>query len=95
MAAIGRDVLAQGCYFESPLPGEHRNRAVRDAGREGAQASGRCPRHDRLGQKGSREIDFMHRPAQERVAQGAADNAGFLALLSERRKNAEQGFVAE
>ena len=37
----------------------------------------------------------MHRPAQERIAQGAADDAGFLALLSERGKNAEQGLVAE
>ena len=95
MAAVGRDVLAQGCYFEGPLPGEHRDRAVRDAGRDGAQAGGRCPRHDGLGNKGGREIDFMHRPAQERIAQGAADNAGFLAFLIERGKNAEQVFVVE
>ena len=37
----------------------------------------------------------MHRPAQKRIAQGAADNAGFLALLIERGKNAEQVFVVE
>jgi hypothetical protein len=95
VAAIGRNILAQGCHFEGSLPGEHRDRAVRDAGRNGAQAGGRCPRHDRLGQKSSREIDFARRPAQERVAQGAADNAGFLAFLIERGKNAEQVSVVE
>ena len=64
-------------------------------GRNGAKASGFGQRHDRLRQKRGRKIDFMRRPAEERIAQGAADNAGFLALEIERGKNAEQGFIAE
>src|ERR1700730_287192 len=95
MAAVGRDVLAQGCYFERPILGEHRDRAVRDAGRDGAQAGGRCLRHDGRGKTGGREVNFMHRPSQERIAQGAADNAGFLAFMIERGKNAAQAFVVE
>ena len=64
-------------------------------GRNRAKAGRLGPCHDGARQKRGRQIDFAHRPPEERIAQGAADDAGFLSLLRERGKNGAQGLDAE
>ncbi|TPV98057.1 MAG: hypothetical protein USCAAHI_02475 [Beijerinckiaceae bacterium] len=95
MTAIGFYVLTQGCHFKSLFPRKQGYGAMLKAGRNGANARRFRPRHDRLRQKRGRQIDLAGCPAEERIAQGAADNAGFLACMIQRGQNGAQGLIAE
>ena len=76
---------------------------MRDAGRDRAKARGLGARQHDVGRRGRREIDFLERAPKQRVAHGAADDAGFIAVLidgvehaPERRaadKSRERGFL--
>jgi len=89
MAAIGRYILAERRHLKGLFPREQGYGPMLKPGRYGAKARGFRLRHDRLRQKRGGKIDFAHRPAEQRIAQGAADNPGFLFLMSQRGKNAQ------
>jgi hypothetical protein len=95
MAAIGRYILAERRHFKGLFPGEQGYGPMLEPGRYGAKARRFRPRHDRLRQKSGGKIDFEHRPAEQRIAQGASDNPGFFLLMSKRGKNAQQGLITE
>ena len=64
------------------------HRAVVDAGRHAFDA-GRLGAADHLvGKRRGRDVDVAQGNIQERIANGAADHAGFLAIAIEQREHA-------
>ena len=59
--AVGLDVLTQRRDFERQAAIEHRDRAMREPGRDGAQPGALGSSHDGLGQRRRREIDVAGR----------------------------------
>ena len=86
LAAIGFDVAPQCCHFERFTGNEDGDGAVFDAGGNGFPACCFDAPHDLVRQRRRRNIDFMNRQAQERVTDGAADDARFFAIAVEKLK---------
>ena len=83
VAAEGFDVLAQGGDLERLLGGDDGDGAVLDAGRHRLEARRLHPANHLLGDGGGGDVDVAVRLADERVADGAADDAGLLAVAVE------------
>ena len=88
LAAKGLGILAQGRDLERMRVDHQRHGAMLDAGRHGFDA-GRLGATDHfIGQRRGRDVDIAGRDVQKRIADGAADHAGFLAIAVEQSEHA-------
>ena len=76
VAAVRLHVLAQRGDLVGHVVGDDGDRAMGDAGRHGSEAGGFGGGDHLLGRRGGGDVDVDHRPAEQRVAHGAADGAG-------------------
>ena len=88
LAAEGLDVLAQGRDLERMRVDHQRDGAVVDAGRHALDAGRPGAADDLVRQRRGRDVDVAGRDIEQRVADGAADHAGFLAIAIEQREHA-------
>ncbi len=95
MASVGIDVFAQTRDFEGFAIGDERHRAMREAGRDRADAFALRSRQHQFWRRSGREVDLPGGASGERVAHGAADDAGLVAVLVERGEDARQRGVVE
>ena len=92
MAPVGFDVLAQGRDLEGHALHEHGHRAMRDARRDAPQARLLGPIDDALRRGRGRDVIFVHRTSEQRVADRAADDPGFLAVaIQQLERFAQRG----
>ena len=87
VAAVRLHVLAQRRHLVGDVGRDHRDRAVRDAGRHRREARGSRRRHHLLGPRRRGDVDVDDRPAEQRVAHGAADGARREAAGGERSEH--------
>jgi hypothetical protein len=64
---------------------------MHNAGRNALDAGGLGAADHFVGQRGGRDIDIANRDVQQRVADGAADHARFLAVAIEQFEHARGG----
>ena len=88
VAAVGVDVLAKRRDLEGVVVEHQRHRAMLDARRHGLHARRAGPVADDFRQGGGGDVDIAVGKVHQRVADGAADNAGLLAVAIE---DAEHG----
>ncbi len=88
LAAEGLGILAQGRDLERVRFDDQRDRAVVDAGRHAFDAGCLGAANDLVGQRRGRDVDVAEGNLQQRIAHGAADHAGFLAIAVEQREHA-------
>ena len=88
LAAKGLGILAQGRDLERMQFDDQRDRAVVDAGRHAFDAGRLGAADDLVGQRRGCDIDVAEGNIQQRIAHGAADHAGFLAIAIEQREHA-------
>ena len=88
LAAKGLGILAQGRDLERMRFDDQRDRAVVDAGRHAFDAGRLGAADDLVGQRRGRDVDVAEGNFQQRIAHGAADHAGFLAIAVEQREHA-------
>ena len=88
LAAEGLGILAQGRDLERLRIDDQRHGAVVDAGRHAFDAGGLGAADDLVGQRRGRDVDVADRNVQKRIAHGAADHAGFLAVAVEQGEHA-------
>jgi hypothetical protein len=84
LAAIGFDITPQRCHFERFVRNQDGDGAMLDAGGNGLPARRFDAPHDLIRQGRGRNIDFMNGQAQQRIADGAADNARFFGVAVEK-----------
>ena len=95
MASVGVDVFAQARRLEGLAIGEEGDGAMRDAGRDCPDARRLCARLHEFWRRGGCEIDFLDAAPHQRVAHGAADNAGFLAVPIDGGEDAPQRRIVQ
>ena len=88
LAAKSLGVLAQGRDLERLRVDHQGDGAMIDAGGHALDAGRPGAADDLLGQRRGRDVDVACRDIEKRIADGAADHAGFLALAIEQRKRA-------
>ena len=90
LAAEGLGILAQGRDLERLRIDHQRHGAVVDAGRHAFDAGGLGAADHLIGQRRGRDVDIADRNVQQRIADGAADHAGFLAIAVEQSEHARR-----
>ena len=88
LAAKGLGVLAQGRDLERLRIDHQRDGAVVDAGRHAFDAGRLGAADDFVRHRRGRDVDIADRNFQQRIADGAADHAGFLAIAIEQGEHA-------
>ncbi|WYT59446.1 hypothetical protein MHH28_10570 [Paenibacillus sp. FSL K6-1217] len=68
-----------GRHFQAVALLQHRDRTMRQPGRDTARKQG----HDLLRQRGGSDVDIMHRTAQQLIAQAAADEISLMAACQQ------------
>jgi hypothetical protein len=79
-AAIGFDIAAEGCDFMRFTMGDHRHRAVVDAGRNHLEPCHLSDPGDAVGGCVCGQVHVFDRLGQKRVADAAADEQGAMPL---------------
>ncbi len=85
--AVGLHILAQRGDLEGVMVAHRRDRAVVQPRRNGLQPGPSQQRHHRLGRVGRGDVHVLHRPAEQRVAHAAADEANLGALGPQSRQD--------
>ncbi len=94
LAAIGFDVTPQRCHFERFAGDQDGDGAMLNSGGNDLPARRFDAPHDLIRQRRGRNIDFMNRQAQQRIADGAADNARFFGIAVEKFEQRRRRFAA-
>ena len=95
VTAVGLDILAQRRHLERRAGDDDGHRAMLDPGRDALEPRRLRGRHNSLGQGGGREVDLMRRQAEQRVAHGAADDAGFRPGLRQRGEERREARIVQ
>ncbi len=90
MAAVGRDVAAQGRHFHRTFGRDRGYRAMGDAGRNRLHPCLGYARDDVFRPQPRGEVDIGDRQAEQRVAHGAADHLGRAIAGIQRGEQPEQ-----
>ena len=94
-ASVSLHVAAQGGHFEWRSVDDDRHRAVLDAGRDAFETTRGGARHHDARRSRRGNVDVRHRQAHQMIADRAADDAGFLAVVIEQVEQPAQGRPVE
>ncbi len=88
MPSVGFDIAPEGCHLVRDLSGDHRDGAVIQSRRDGAQPARLCQANDHIRGGIGGQVDIGDRSVQQRVAYAAADEKRLMAGFGQQPADA-------